>query len=153
MVKDTTREKLLALRDEYGTETAIEVARKSLKVKASGGDFKKQFNGEVCEVVLEMILQAMISQKHPDWFYIKGLILPDAESNNHEFLTEIDFVLFTKECVYCIECKSYAGDKTITGKGTINLANGDSRDVYKQNSMHLEVLDKMIKAFSISIVA
>lgn len=149
MVKDSTRSQLLLLRDQYGTDVAIKVARSALRVRSDDGEFKKQFNGEVCEVVLEMFLQEMIKGGHPDWFYVKGMILPDAESYNREFLTEIDFVVFTRACVYCIECKSYAGDKSITGNGTINLKSS-SRDVYKQNSMHLEVLDKMISRFSIA---
>lgn len=150
MVKDATREKLLELRETYGTATAIEVAKKSLKINSSDVSFKQQFNGEVCETVLEMILQKIIKEEHPDWFYSKSMILPNPDSNN-EFLTELDFVLFTPNCVYCIECKSYAGKKIITDKGTVEL-NKYSRDVYKQNIMHLEMLSKLIGNFSESPV-
>ena len=150
MVKDSTRDHLLALEEQYGIAVAIEVARKSLRVGTSDGEFKKQFNGEVCEVVLEMLLQKLIREEHPDWFYIKGLILPDADNTQSEFLTEIDFVVFTPQCIYCIECKSYSGTKRISGNGTINLESGRSYDVFKQNSMHLQVLNKMIQNFCIS---
>lgn len=148
MVKDSTRERLLALRDKYGLDVAISVAKSSLTVATNDGEFKKQFNGEICETVLEMKIQE-IMKEHSDWFYIKSLVLPDADSTNSEFLTEIDFVLFTPCCVYCIECKSYAGDKELLGAGTIKLKSGYERDVYKQNKMHLEVLDKLISPFSL----
>lgn len=148
MVKDVTREKLLRLKKQYGTKVAIEVASKSLRLKSNDGAFKKQYNGEICEVVLEMILLDFIQKQHPDWFYIKGMILPDIKSNNREFLTEIDFVLFTPQCIYCIECKSYAGNKRVEDSGTIVLEDGTRRDVYRQNSLHLNVLNNMLGKFS-----
>ena len=95
MVKDSTRAHLLYLRNKYGTAVAIDVAKKSLAVSASDGEFKKQFNGEICETVLEIIIQDLV-KKNPEWFYLKSLVIPDAAGNNPEFLTEIDFVLFTK---------------------------------------------------------
>lgn len=149
MVKDSTRSKLLALRDRYGLDVAVSVAKSSLTISTSDGEFKKQFNGEICETVLEMKIQEIL-KKHADWFYVKSLVLPDADGNNPEFLTEIDFVLFTPYCVYCIECKSYAGDKELVDAGTIKMKNGHQRDVYKQNRMHLDVLDKLICPFSLT---
>lgn len=145
-VKDSTRKNLLALRDTYGVKVAIEVARKSLKVADSDGDFKRNLNGELCEAVLEILLQDFI-KTHKDWFYVKGMVLPDADNLNSEFLTEIDFVLFSKTCVFCIECKSYSGKTTLKDKGTFILNDGKTRDVYKQNILHLEVLDKMLDPF------
>lgn len=147
MVKDSTRAHLLDLRNKYGTAVAIDVAKKSLAISASDGEFKKQFNGEICETVLEIIIQDLV-KKNPEWFYLKSLVIPDAAGNNPEFLTEIDFVLFTPSCVYCIECKSYAGNKQVVDAGTIVLQHGQ-RDVYKQNKMHLEVLNKLINPFSL----
>lgn len=146
MVKDSTRKHLLLLYQKYGEDIAIETARKSLSIAKGGKDFKPQFNGEICETVLEIILKEYC-KKHQDSFYLKSVVLPDTETLSN-FLTEIDFVFFTTECIYCIECKSYAGDKELCNEGTIVLRNGKSRDVYKQNSMHLDVLDKLIGPFS-----
>ena len=145
-VKDSTRKNLLALRDKHGLKIATEVARKSLKVSDNDVDFKRNFNGEICEVVLEMQLQEFM-KTNKDWFYVKGMVLPDADNLNSEFLTEIDFVVFSPSCIFCIECKSYAGKTKLVDKGTFILSNGKTRDVYKQNSLHLEVLDKMLAPF------
>ena len=70
MVKDSTRAHLLDLRNKYGTAVAIDVAKKSLAVSASDGEFKKQFNGEICETVLEIIIQDLV-KKNPEWFYLR----------------------------------------------------------------------------------
>lgn len=147
MVKDSTRVRLLGLRKKYGTKTAIAAAKEALRIYKGDKSFKQQFNGEICEVVLEMLLLDVCATRD-DMFYVKGLVLPDAETLS-EFLTEIDFMIATPRCVYCVECKSYAGDKRIVENGTIVVQNHDfCRDVFKQNKMHLEVLNKMIGAFS-----
>lgn len=147
MVKDVTRKNLLLVRKRYGVDNAIAVAEKALKLPSSKKDFHQQFNGEVCEVVLEMLLDQAIKERHHDWYYSKSVIIPDTESMSEEFLTEIDFVVFTPQCVFCIECKSYAGKKTLIEDGTIIYGN-KRRDVYKQNLMHLELLRNLLNNFS-----
>lgn len=147
MIKDDTRKRLLAIEKKYDCETAIAVAKESLKVASKDKTFKQQFNGEVCETVLEMLLQKEAGERPGDFFYMKGVVLPDAETLS-DFLTEIDFVIVTSTCVYCIECKSYAGDKVVSGNGTVTIKKtGKSRDVFAQNEMHLEVLDKLLRPF------
>lgn len=149
MVKDNTREKLFKLEEKYGLQKTLKVAKASLSVASKDGDFKKQFNGEICESVLELIILDLMKSKK-DLFYSKGVVIPDVEKQG-EFLTEIDFVVYTAECVYCIECKSYAGEKRCIDSGTI-VTGKMSRDVYKQNYMHLEVLDKLIRRYAITPV-
>lgn len=146
--KNVIRENLLKVYDTYGLKVAVQAAAKTLTIVDTDADFKMQYNGEICETVLEINLMSLIANKHYDWFYTKSLVLPDVESGNTKFLTEIDFVLFTPQCVFCIECKSYAGDKCIVDKGTIVLENGNKRDVYQQNKMHLDTLQKLINPFS-----
>lgn len=146
-VKDSARQHLLSIYEKYGSEIAIETARASLTIpKGVGTDFKPQFNGEICETVLEIVLKELC-KRNKQWFYLKSVILPDTETLS-DFLTEIDFVFFTESCIYCIECKSYAGNKTIINEGTVVLKDGKKRDVYKQNLLHLEVLSKLLNGFS-----
>lgn len=147
MVKDDTRKRLLAIEEKYGCETAVAVAKESLGVANKNKTFKQQFNGEVCETVLEMLLRKEAKERSGDFFYMKSVVLPDAETLS-DFLTEIDFVVVTSTCIYCIECKSYAGDKILSGNGTVIIKKtGKSRDVFAQNEMHLEVLDKLLRPF------
>lgn len=146
MVKDCVHQKLFEMQKKYGTAATISVAKKSLKIGKSDVEFKQQFNGELCETILELLLKDSIRDKHEDWFYSKSLVLPDAKTQS-DFLTEIDFVVYTPQCVFCIECKSYQGEKQMIEDGTVVYRAG-KRDVYKQNVMHLEVLDKMIGTFS-----
>lgn len=145
-VKDSARKHLLDIYEKYGSKVAIETARASLTISKGGSEFKSQFNGEICETVLEIILKELC-KKNSSWIYLKSVVLPDTETLS-DFLTEIDFVLITGSCIYCIECKSYAGDKTIINEGTVVLKNGKKRDVYKQDLLHLEVLGKLLHGFS-----
>ena len=112
---------------------------------------KTVMNGEISETVLEIILREYMvcnPEITKQWHLSKGLILKDPKKPRSKFLTELDLTLFTPQCVYVFECKSYAGDKRIVGQGTIIRMYGNSCDVYRQNLLHVSTLHSNIEAFS-----
>lgn len=156
-VKKAVRKVLLRYQRERGTAVAIEVAKNSLKQyietpdSVDGKSFHTDFNGEVCETVLEMLIDDY-KKKHPQahgWMFNRSLILSDpTKPRDNQFLTEIDLLLMTPQCFYVFECKSYSGDKTLYGDGKLIREKGNSCDVYKQNRMHLEVVQKWLDRLS-----
>lgn len=144
------RDRIFQLRKSHSLADVIKIAKKSLIINSKDytAEFKTQFNGEICEAILELLIKEWMEKNKVNGALIRSLILRDLNSNNKDFLTEIDMVLFTPWCVYCIECKSYAGDKEIVGDGTICVANGRNFDVFKQNQMHLDVLRGWVDGFS-----
>lgn len=156
-VKTAVYEVLKRYHAEKGTQVTIEVAKNTLARPMTGvgeigaKEFHQNFNGEVCETILEILIEDYC-KKYPKetkgWKWNKGVILPDRGNVKSDFLTEIDFILFTPECIYIFECKSYAGDKVLVRDGTINRAKGNNCDVFKQNSLHLEVLKSWMDKLS-----
>lgn len=155
--KDTINKLLNDYYQKKGLNPAIQVAHELLKKPViSQTDMSTQelnaiFNGEVCETVLQIMIQDFMKRnptKTASWRYNKSVILSDLETQSSKFLTEIDALLFTPECIYIFECKSYAGDKQLVGKGTIKRSNGNDCDVYSQNSLHLKILKQWLNRFS-----
>lgn len=155
--KKTIHKLLLDYYNSKGLVPAIQVARELLKkpviskTEMSTQELNSIFNGEVCETVLHiMILDFM--KNNPTltktWRYNNGVILSDLETQSDKFLTEIDALLFTPGCIYIFECKSYAGDKELIGKGIITRKTGNNCDVYSQNSLHLKILNQWLHKFS-----
>lgn len=139
-----------------GVAPTLQVARALLKKPVTDNSGKVDvktnaiFNGEVCETVLEIMIKDFRSRnpkRTEDWYYCKSVILSDLESRSSKFLTEIDAVLLTPECIYVFECKSYSGDKELVGSGTIVRKN-NSFDVFKQNLLHLKILSQWVGKLS-----
>lgn len=160
-VKSASHKKLLEIYKEKGFAVTMAIARRILEKNVSSmlngksDSFKKSFrtsvNGEVGETVLEICI-IEYCKRHPtetkDWYYTKSMILKDPDNPNSDFLTELDFTLFTPECIYLFECKSYAGDKHLTGRGVLKRSNGNDCDVFSQSYLHIQILDKNVKGFS-----
>lgn len=149
--KEATRSTLLQLYDRAGLSATVAIARELLtsdvrdKVRNDKvAEFKTEMNGELGEVVLEILIKDYC-KTHPaqtkDWVWYKSLILKDPESNS-DFLTEVDFTLATPACIYVFECKSYAGEKKLTGNGMLERQNGNNCNVYKQNLLHVQTMGK-----------
>ena len=155
--KSATRKVLLNLYKKAGLQVMVSIARDLLASDVRGkvreeciAEFKTEMNGEVAEVVLEAEVQEYCKEHKEatkDWFWCKSLILDDPGGNT-DFLTELDFTLFTPECIYVFECKSYAGDKKLVGSGELLRGVGNSCNVYKQNLLHVRTLNKHLKQFS-----
>lgn len=144
----------ILLSDYYqkkGLTPTIQVAHSLLKRNISDRDLNSVFNGEICETVLQIMITDFI-KRNPKrtsfWRFCNNIILSDLETKSDRFLTEIDALLLTPECIYVFECKSYAGEKVIIGDGTITRKNGNNCDVYKQNSLHLKILRQWLDRFS-----
>ena len=152
--KTATHDVLLDLYQRAGLQVTLSVARDLLKSDVRGkirkskiAEFKTEMNGELSEVVLEILIMdycAMHARQTKDWFWYKSLILRDP-GGSADFLTELDFTLFTPECIYIFECKSYSGKKRLSGDGMLERQSGNSCNVYKQNLLHVRTLDKNLK--------
>lgn len=157
--KETIHNLLCEYYDKKGIGPTIQVAHELLKRQVPGcpednmneAELNAVFNGEVCETVLQVMI-ADFMKRNPkrtaSWRYNKSVILSDLESKSDKFLTEIDALLLTPQCIYIFECKSYAGDKQLIGKGTIKRKTGNDCDVYSQNALHLKMLRQWLNRFS-----
>ena len=150
-VKDSVHDKLLLCYQERGLSTALAVAESLLQKnkKTAPISFKTTMNGELCETVLEILVMDYCTRHKEQtkmWCWGKGLILKDPHKDlvSSEFMTELDFTLFTPNCIYLFECKCYAGNKELVGAGTIQRENSKSFDVYSQSMIHLETLNKWL---------
>lgn len=117
----------------------IDVARQMLVLKGTN----PLIRGEVCEVVLEVILKEFIKKNNLEssgWFVERGLILNDKSNPLSDYLTELDLVLFTPKLLYVFECKSYKGEKQLRDKGSLYVKHNKKfdfkLDVYEQNRKH-----------------
>lgn len=155
--KATIHKLLLDYYKQKGLEPTLQVAKQLLKkpvvskTDLSTADLSAIFNGEVCETVLNIMIADFMKRnpkKTASWRYCKGVILSDLETRSNKFLTEIDTILFTPGCFYIFECKSYSGNKTLTGKGTIERSNGNNCNVYSQNVLHLKIVKQWLDRFS-----
>lgn len=150
--KDSTNETLLEYYKEHGLEATIKVAEAMLKSSSFKNNitFHTHVHGEICESVLECIILDYM-KKNPErtktWFYSKGLIVKDVNNPDSGYFTEIDLTLFTPQKIYAFECKSYGGDKKITGKCKIVKKKGGSFDVYDQHEKHARVLSEQLNPF------
>ncbi len=152
--KEATRETLLEYRATHSLIDTIQMASR-IMLTGHGKDnfqFAADLHGEICETVLELIVSEFVRQgnlSEKGWSYWKGLILKDRTNPKSKFLTEIDFTVFSPKCVYIFECKSYAGNKTLTGEGLLTREDGKQYDVFKQSSLHLEALYPWLEGFTL----
>lgn len=148
MVKDSTNEVLKDLYKEKGLKDTIITAYQMLKINNHKSDklFRAHLHGEICETVLELIIVDFMNrnkEQTKDWILSKGLILPNIDNIGSTYRTEIDLTIFTPYKILTFECKSYAGDKTITGMCTVERKGMKSVNVYSQHSKHAMMLLKL----------
>lgn len=128
-----------------GAEFVYSTCAELLKIKDNSSK-KPLVNGEVCETLLLFLTKTYIKERGITGNYVRGLILKDPQNPNSDYRTEIDFVFYTPQIIFCFECKSYVGHKTITGKGLLD--NGRYQcDIYAQNSVHAKILHRNIYRF------
>lgn len=136
------------LEDAYkkrGEQFVYETCSELLKIKDRSSK-KPIVNGEVCETLLLFLTKTYIRERGLCGNYVRGLVLKDPMNPKSDYRTEIDFVFYTPQLLFCFECKSYAGHKVITDKGTLN--NGRySCDIYSQNSTHAKMLHRNLYPF------
>lgn len=138
----------MEMRRTNSLSDTIETAQYMLKTGRCKDDanFAYELHGEICETVLEMLLEEYVKAK-PECSMQKSLILWNRKRPDNGFLTEIDWTLFAPESVYIFECKSYSGKKTLTGNGLMTRENGKQYDVYQQSIIHKETLYDWIEGF------
>lgn len=146
-VKDATRISMIKMWNKTkDLPKFIKIVRATLnKPNSSPG-----IRGEMCEVVLELILKKYIHDHNKPWFVSKGLILKDPDRLDSNYSTELDLTLFTESLVVAFECKSYKGDKKLKKECSIYTKNSSGMynfkyDVYSQHIKHFNILHKNIK--------
>lgn len=150
--KNSTRSALRKLYHEHGIEITLRVAESALRNKKFNYDknFYIDFHGEIAETVLECMLEDWM-KKHPmetkDWVLTKGLILKDIDNLKSKFSTEIDLAVFTPNCIYLFECKSYSGSNILVGNGMIRKQDGTEFNAYKQSKLHHDILLKFVQNY------
>jgi len=149
--KDSTNRLLKEYCSEHGLDMTISLGRAMLEAKKSSRDksFYTDVNGEVCETVLELIIDQYILDnclKEEGWFYKKGLIIKEPKQVN-TYYTELDLTVFSPQKIFIFECKSYSGAKTITDTCTIRRKNGNDCDVFRQNYKHANALANQFSPF------
>lgn len=153
-MKDKLRMKLKSIYQEtLSVDYTIELAKALLKSTTHKDDkeFRSTIHGEIAETLLEILLLDYIRRNGLDkekWFVKRGLILKDVNNPNSDFLTELDVTLFTPKGVVLFECKSYAGDIVVEGKGVVKRDGKAIGNVYNQNSLHRNTLHTNIKIAS-----
>lgn len=154
--KEKTHYHILRAYETYGLETALRfcadlLALSDTKRLSAGFDKVSTVSGKLCESVLEIMLLDYIKQnKLKDWFYVSSLYLRDVVTQNKEFFTEIDMVLFTPQVMFLLECKNYKGFKFLRDKGTlVKPKTTQSFDVYAQQAKHLEVFVSIFDVFKL----
>lgn len=146
-VKDATRVNMIKMWNKTkDLPKFIKIVRATLNKPNSSPEIR----GEMCEVVLELILKKYIHDHNKPWFVSKGLILKDLDRLNSNYSTELDLTLFTESLVVAFECKSYKGDKKLKRECSIYTKNNNGGynfkyDVYSQHIKHFNVLHKNIK--------
>lgn len=145
-IKDKTAE---ALMDYWKANRNLARFLAVAKHMLVSSNSRPEIRGEMCEVVLEILLREFIRKnnlKEKGWFLVRGLILNDPERPNSEYLTELDLTLFTPKLIYAFECKSYKGSKVLKDECSIYLKNKDickkKFDVYSQHKKHFVCLHK-----------
>lgn len=151
--KDATHKQMMDWYAKYGGKQTLQKAHDVFHSQkyADNVKFKQAIHGEICECVLEILIRDEIKRNSSarDWLFCKGTVLKDRVHIQKNFFTEIDFMLFTTECVYIFECKSYAGNKELIGQGILKRDSGNGFDVYKQSLLHKGVLEPWLDGFTL----
>ena len=124
--------KLNEISDDQGIKNYICVLEHILSIDdKENKDKKKQVNGELCEQLLLALTKYYLKHNHITGEIFHSLYLPNRLWANPP-VTEVDFTLVTPYFCLSGECKSYYGEKVITGEGTIQRGSNNT-DVAKQH--------------------
>jgi hypothetical protein len=106
--------------------------------------------GEIGESVLYVMIKDYCEKhKLKDWYFTRSLIIKDRDNLRSDFFTEIDFVLTTPARIVLFECKSYSGNKTLVGKGSINRVKKKGFNVFSQHLNHALYFSKLFDGLAL----
>lgn len=117
---------------EYAVELISELE------KRSGEDYNKM-RGELAEVLLEVLLRdigGILNEEGYKYQLIKNLAMIKRGKNGKLYSSEIDVCFCTEFKCYLFECKSYKGEKTLTGECMLN--GFKKMDIAGQSKMHFD---------------
>lgn len=107
-----------------------------------------QFKGECAEAFLYVTIDAFIKKNNLPWRIYQSLVVPH-RNGEQGATTEIDIVLVSEQQIVVFEAKSYNGNKTITDECTVHHG-GKTTDIFGQNGLHCESLQKKILDLNIN---
>lgn len=150
-IKETDLEqKLVNVYKKYGVNMFLDVCAKMLDIKdRKDHEKKKQTNGEVCEIVLDVLTQRYIEKKRLRAHTFHSMILKDKNNSKSDFRTELDFTLISPRFCVTGECKSFVGDIVVTSECTLERTSF-SADVARQSRLHLNTLIPYLEEYTLS---
>lgn len=117
---------------EYSLKLIGELEKKS-------GEKYNKMRGELAEVLLEVLLRDIgniINEEGYKYQLIKNLAMIKRGKNGKLYSSEIDICFCTEFRCYLFECKSYKGEKTLTGECTLNGLR--KMDIAGQSKVHFD---------------
>jgi len=149
--KKATHAKLIEMYQKRGAAYTVKMAEGLLHSQEYYDDFefRMEVHGEICETVLEIVLDSYLKKNcsKDKWILVKNLVLFERGRKPGDFLTEIDLALFLEPCVFLFECKSYAGEKVLCGDGVLKRQNASGYDIYRQSCLHRRTLEPWLEGF------
>lgn len=138
--RDDVDRELMSVLKRKGVSDFLSVAQAMLSVNIEGdAKLRAQFVGEVCECVFMGLARKYIEVAQKEATVFHSVVLKDLANLQSEFRTELDFVIASSGFILTTECKSYAGEVTITDKCTLSHYS-QSYDVWSQSKLHHDKL-------------
>lgn len=151
MAKNSKERKLdkrmIDVYEKHGLNMFINVCAEMLNIKdREDWEKKKRVNGEVCELVLRVLTEDYLKTRNIEGYVFHSMVLKNLRNPKSEFRTELDFTLLTP--CFCLtgECKSFAGNITVTDRCTLNRDNLTA-DVARQTGVHLNALRPYLQEY------
>jgi hypothetical protein len=144
--RNTLLDKFSEIEKKYDMSVCIDVAKRMLETELDKNERATPIiRGNVGESILTLMLDRYIEKYCLDWKVYVGMILKDPEGLK-EFYTELDVTLLTSSTIVLFESKCYLGKNKIVDAGEVKTR-GFSSDVYKQQHLHRDTLEKNVKGF------
>ena len=152
--KESLYEKIFDFYDEHGIENTMDLCNELLGSNKyrDTENFYAYTQGELCEIVLELLVKEYIEDNNLEniWIPVKSLVVRDIDyygenSKDGDYFTEIDFVIFTPYKILAFECKNYSGEKIITDRCTVNIEGRKPKDVFRQHFGHAKALEETFR--------
>ena len=139
--------KLIRVYNTKGLAVFLEVCNEMLRIyDSSDADKKKKVNGEVCEVVLDVLTREYMNRRRYTGTTFHSMVLCDRDNPKSSFRTELDFVFLTSKFCLTGECKSFAGDVVVTDDCTLTRGTLVAK-VYDQSILHGRHLRKWLQDY------
>lgn len=142
--KDEGREQIKSCYLKKGFSASLKLSRSLIAQaeKTKGSPQLNCFKGEVAETILQCALKETQRWLKPS-IACHGICIPSVSG---KLTAEIDVAFFTPQKLYLFECKCFAGEKVLRGKGTLQ-GRFSTAEIYDQSMGHLSLLFDYISPY------